>query len=140
MNKKICTQCCEKQIPEGFYKYCNKACRELAMRKAHMKRTNLQNRSIHSWFTEVSRELNEAGIDYQTLVKGLRVDSTPEMIKATFRQIGLVKYEKKSTADLTSKELQGCWEEMNRMLASVGVHCPFHEVTNTEDYLSSFVQ
>lgn len=33
-----------------------------------MKRTNLQNRSIHSWFDEVSRELNLAGIDFKVLV------------------------------------------------------------------------
>lgn len=104
------------------------------------KRTIQQNKSIHSWFNEVSRELNNAGIDYQVLVKGLRVDSTPELIKATFRQIGLVKYGKKSTAELTTTELQGCWEEMNRLLASVGIHCPYHSQENTEEYMNSFIQ
>ena len=105
-----------------------------------MKRTNQQNKSIHSWFDEVSRELNLAGIDFKVLVESLRVDATPELVKSVFRQIGYAKFEKKSTADLTSKELQECWEEMNRLLSSVGVHCPFHEQTNTEEYLRSFVQ
>lgn len=103
------------------------------------KRTNLQNRSIHSWFDEVSRELNLAGIDFKVLVDSLRVDATPELVKSVFRQIGYAKFEKKSTAELTSKELQECWEEMNRLLASVGVHCPFHEQTSTESYMNSFV-
>lgn len=104
-----------------------------------MKRTNLQNASIHSWFDEVSRELNLAGIDFKVLVDSLRVDSTPELIKATFRQIGFVKFGKKSTAELTTKELQECWEEMNRLLASVGIHCPYHSQENTEAYLNSFL-
>lgn len=103
-----------------------------------MKRTNLQNRSIHSWFDEVSRELNLAGIDFKVLVDSLRVDATPELIKATFRQIGMVKFGKKSTTELTTKELQECWEEMNRLLASVGIHCPYHSQENTESYLNSF--
>lgn len=104
------------------------------------KRTNLQNRSIHSWFDEVSRELNLAGIDFKVLVDSLRVDATPDLVKSVFRQIGYAKFEKKSTANLTSKELQECWEEMNRLLASAGVHCPYHSVENTEEYLSSFNQ
>lgn len=36
MKNNICIQCCERQIPEGFFKYCNKACRELAMRKSQL--------------------------------------------------------------------------------------------------------
>lgn len=104
------------------------------------KRTIKQNSSIHSWFDEVSRELNLAGIDFKVLVESLRVDATPELVKSVFRQICYAKFEKKSTADLTSKELQECWEEMNRLLASVGVHCPYHSVENTEEYMNSFVQ
>jgi len=102
------------------------------------KRTNLQNSSIHSWFTEVSRELNNSGIDFKVLVSSLRVEATPELVKSVFRQIGEVKFSKKSTAELTTKELQECWEEMNKLLASVGVHCPFHSQENTESYLNSF--
>lgn len=50
----------------------------------------------------------------------------------------MVKFGKKSTAELTTKELQECWEEMNRLLASVGIHCPYHSQENTEGYLNSF--
>jgi hypothetical protein len=105
-----------------------------------MKRTHLQNKSIHSWFTEASRELNNAGIDFKVLVSGLKVDATPELVKSVFRQIGYTKFSKKSTTELTTKEFQECWEEMNRLLANVGIHCPYHSQENTEIYLNSFIQ
>lgn len=89
------------------------------------KRTLKQNRSIHVFFEEVSRECNDRGIDMKVLVSNLRVDTSPESIKDIFRQIGLVKFGKKSTADLTTKELMDCYEEFNRLLGNNGLHCPF---------------
>lgn len=70
-----------------------------------LKRTTRQNRSLHKWFEEVSRECNNSGIDMKVLVSNLRVDTTPESIKSIFREIGRLKYGKVSTADLTTKEV-----------------------------------
>ena len=81
-----------------------------------MKRTNLQNKSLHKWFEEVSRECNNSGIDMKVLVSNLRVDTTPESVKSVFREIGKVKYGKSSTAELTTKEGNECFEECNRLL------------------------
>lgn len=89
------------------------------------KRTDKQNRAIHTWFTEVSRECNDRGVDMKVLVENLRVDTSPESIKDIFRQIGSVKYGKKSTADLTTKELMDCYEEFNRLLGQSSLHIPF---------------
>lgn len=89
------------------------------------KRTDKQNRAIHVFFNEVSRECNDRGIDMKVLVENLRVDTSPESIKDIFRQIGFVKYGKKSTADLTTKELMDCYEEFNRLLGQSSLHIPF---------------
>jgi hypothetical protein len=90
-----------------------------------MQRTIKQNKAIHKWFEEVSRECNDRGIDMKVLVENLRVDTSPESVKDIFRQIGAVKYGKKSTADLTTSELMGCYEEFNRLLGQNSLHIPF---------------
>lgn len=89
------------------------------------KRTIRQNKSIHKWFEEVSRECNDRGIDMKVLVENLRVDTTPESIKDIFREIGRAKYGKHSTADLTTKELMECYEEFNRLLGTHSLHIGF---------------
>lgn len=88
-------------------------------------RTFKQNNSLHRWFEEVSRECNSRGIDMKVLVEHLRVDTSPESIKDIFRQIGFTKFGKKSTADLTTKELMDCFEEFNRLLGNNGLHIVF---------------
>lgn len=104
------------------------------------KRTGQQNKSLYKYLEELSRELNNAGIDVKVMVKNLKVDSTPEMMKVIFKAIAYEKYQVTSTADLTTKQLTECYEEMNRLTSSVGVAIPFPSQENTEEYLSSFNQ
>lgn len=99
-----------------------------------LKRTQRQNRSLHLWFQEISRECNNSGIDMKVLVSNLRVDTTPESIKAIFREIGKVKFGKVSTADLTTKEVNECFEEFNRLLGLNGLHISFPSYTDLIDY------
>lgn len=105
-----------------------------------MKRTSQQNKSLHKYLEELSRELNNAGIDVKVMVKNLRVWSTPEMLKVIFKAIAFEKYQVTSTADLTTKQLTECYEEMNRLTSSVGVAIPFPSQLHTQEYLDSFVQ
>ena len=88
-------------------------------------RTRRQNDSLHLWCEEVARELNNTGIDMSVLVKNLQVSHTKESVKAIWRAIANAKYGKTSTTQLTSKELNDVCEEMNKMLANVGVHLAF---------------
>lgn len=104
------------------------------------KRTIQQNKSLHKYLEEVSRELNNAGIDVRVMVRNLRVDSTPEMMKEIFRSIANEKFQVTSTANLTTKQLTECYEEMNRLTSSMGVAVAFPSQENTEEYLSSFNQ
>lgn len=103
-----------------------------------MKRTLRQNRACHKWFEELSRELNNQGVDFRAMVKNLRVDATPELVKSVFRTIGTVKFGKLSTADLTTKEINECYDEFNRLLALEGIHISFPSYQDTDEYLSSY--
>lgn len=89
------------------------------------KRTIRQNSSLHRWFSELSRELNNNGVDVKVLVENLRVDATPEMVKSIFREIGKEKFGVKSTADLTTSQVNECCDEFIRLLANVGIFIPF---------------
>jgi len=90
-----------------------------------MKRTEKQNNSIHLWFEEVARELNDRGIDMRVLVKDLQVTHTKESVKGIWKAIGEAKYGKDSTTKLTSKEIDEIYDEMNRLLSEFDIHIAF---------------
>ena len=102
------------------------------MNSQENKRTLKQNKSVHKYFKEVADELNGQGISQTNFIKGLEIDFSEHSVKDIFRAIGKQKYGKKSTADLTTSELQGCWEEMNRRLADFGTSIPFPSIENKE--------
>lgn len=102
--------------------------------------TSQQRKATHKYFEEVARELNNQGIDVKVLVSNLRVDATPEMVKNIYRAIGKEKFGITSTEELTTTQVTQCYEEMNRLLASVGCHVAFPSQENTDEYLRSFVQ
>lgn len=90
-----------------------------------MRRTRKQNASMHILFEEIARELNNAGIDMRVLVKNLQVSHTKESVKGIWKAICEAKYGKKSTTELTSKEIDEVYDEFNRLLAEHGIHIPF---------------
>ena len=102
------------------------------------KRTLAQNRAIHKFFQEAAVELNNAGIDQKLLLEGLEVEHTFYSVKEIFRAIGRAKFGKVSTADLTTKELQETFEEMQRMFARVGISMTFPSYEDSEEYLRSY--
>ena len=97
-------------------------------------RTNQQRKSIEVYFKELATELNNQGITLQVLLKDIEVDITPMAIKDIFRQIGEVKYGKKSTKDLSTVEIQGCYEELNRHVSQHGIFIPFPAIENFINY------
>ncbi len=94
---------------------------------------------MHKYFDELSKELNTQGIDVKVLVENLRVDSTPEMMKNIFRSIASEKYGIKSTTELTTKQVNECYDEFNRVLATQGIHINFPSYQESEEYLNSFL-
>jgi hypothetical protein len=76
-----------------------------------------QNRSIHKWCQDVADGLNEKGIGPEVFINyGAEIDFSMEMVKALFRKIGYKKFGKKSTSDLTTKELMECHQDLHRFL------------------------
>jgi hypothetical protein len=101
--------------------------------KTPKQRTAQQRKAVEVYFREVSMELNNAGIGMANFLKDFEIDVTPQSVKDVFRAIGKAKYGKESTADLTTTELQGCWEEFNRALGWTGLEIPFPNSTGFTD-------
>lgn len=95
-------------------------------------RTLQQNKSLHVYFSEVARELNNQGITVDVLLQNMEVDISEHLVKDMFREIGRKKFGKTSTAHLTTKELQECWEEINRHLAPLEIHVPYPSQSGLE--------
>lgn len=93
--------------------------------KQQKQRSHQQNRSLHKYCTEVATELNNAGISMKAFVKDIQVDHTMESVKNIWRAIAREKFGKSSTANLTSKEMNAVYEEVNRHLAGFGLHISF---------------
>lgn len=96
-------------------------------------RTLKQNKSLHLYCKMLSEALNDAGISQGVFLHGLEVDNSPESIKAVFREIGKTKYLENSTAKLSTKEMTDVWEEINRHIASFGIHIPWPNRENEYD-------
>lgn len=107
--------------------------------KTPKQRTDQQNKAMHHYFFEVSCELNNAGIGMRKFLENFEIDVTPQSVKDVFRAIGKAKYGKESTADLTTTELQGCWEEFNRALGDKAISIPFPSSSGfTDDIINNY--
>lgn len=133
LSKGECKKCgIEEPIENGLCEICNL--------KPGRKRTTLQNRSLHLYFTLLAKELNQAGLDIAVVLeKTADVTWTPILIKEILWR-GLQKSAtlKESTTELTTVEVQEVYEILNRFLGEKwGVHVPWPNETQTTQYLQS---
>lgn len=99
------------------------------------KRSDKQRKSIQKYCTNLSDKLNIAGITHRKFLTIMdEVDNTPESIKAVFREYGKEKWGKKSTADLTTKEVMEIYDEFTRNLSKIGIYEPFPSEENKSFY------
>lgn len=84
-------------------------------------RTNLQNRSLHKYCSDVANLLNESGISMSVFFKDIEADYTMEIIKELFRKFAKVKYGKVSTTELTTSEITAIYDEITRHIAKFGL-------------------
>ena len=92
------------------------------------KRTLTQNNAIHKYFELLANDLNDAGLSMQKVLKpNVDIDWTPEMIKTyLWKPIQEAMFQKKSTTELTTKEVGQVYETLNRHLGSkIEIHTPF---------------
>lgn len=106
--------------------------------KIHGKRTNKMNRSLHRYCSELATELQNAGVPLEVFVHLIEADYTMEAVKEVFRAFARAKFHKSSTADLTTKEIQEVYEEMNRHVAQFGIHIAWPSIEETDNYINSF--
>lgn len=99
--------------------------------KKHPKRTNQQNKALHVLFQLLANELNNAGLDMRkTLKPGVEIPWQPGGIKEyLWRPIQEAQLNKKSTTELTTKEIDEVFDTLNRYLGDKhGLHVPFPSI------------
>lgn len=93
-------------------------------------RTIIQNRALHLYFQLVADTLNDAGLDMRAVLKPeVEIPWSKDTVKNyLWRPIQEIQLRKKSTTELTTKEIDEIFETMNRHLAKHGVHEPFPSI------------
>src|SRR5574343_855005 len=89
------------------------------------KRTTNQNKALHKYCTDVARELNNAGIPVSVFMQDIQADYTMETVKELWRAFARAKYGKSSTTELTKKQIDEVYDEVNRHIAQFGIHIDF---------------
>lgn len=91
-------------------------------------RTETQNKALHLYFTQLAEELNNAGYDMRkTLRNDIDIPWSGSTIKEyLFRPVMKAQLGKKSTTELTTKEIDQVFDVINRHLGEkLGIHVPF---------------
>lgn len=94
-------------------------------------RTRQQNRALHKLFNLLADNLNEAGLDMRrTLKPEINIDWTGASVKEhLWRPIQKAQLNKRSTTELTTKEIDEVFDTLNRHLADrFGLHVPFPSI------------
>lgn len=97
-------------------------------------RTNPQNNALHKYCQEVCVELNNRGVTVAAVMKDLEADFTMETVKMMWRAFAKAKYGKTSTTELTTKQINEIYDEVNRHVAQFGIHLAF---PSSDDYTMS---
>lgn len=107
-----------------------------------MKRTDKQNNALHKLCTDISNYCTEHGITADILLQGFYVYPEMETIKMMIREAGKRKFGKNSTSQLTTTELQKCYEDVvaRHVAEKTGEYFPFPSEDNRREALQSYEQ
>lgn len=104
-------------------------------------RSNLQNRALHLFFTQIAKELNDNGIPFiYTGLKGMEMETlwTPELFKEmTWKQLQKAMFGTTSTTKLKRNEIDPIFEVINKFFAERGIQVNF---PSQLDYYLKFYQ
>lgn len=100
------------------------------MNKEEKQRTLLQNKCLHAFFTGVSDAARENNLTMQQiLAQSVELEPTPMLIKELWRSIQVAMFQKMSTTELSTKEVQEVYEVFNRFLGEkFHIHVPWPSV------------
>ena len=107
-----------------------------------IKRTKRQNDALHLYLTLVAHELENGGYTMQDVVKKIttiEIPPTKDTVKSIiWKPIQNVLFEKKSTTELTTGEVNRVYEVMAQFLAQqFQISLPFPSEEDTINYLKS---
>jgi len=110
---------------------------EVIIKKTNRSRTTLQNRSLHLYLRQIAKDFNDAGLDQQMVISkfkdGFSLPVTAEFLKEVFRVIMGGMFDKKSTTELTTTEIQEVYETFNfGMAEKYGISRPWPHKENKE--------
>jgi hypothetical protein len=94
-------------------------------------RSKKQNNALHKYFELLAIELNESGLDMKKVLKPtVDIPWGKETIKEfLWKPIMEAQTRKKSTTELTSKQIDAVFDTVNRLLSEkFGVHIPFPSI------------
>lgn len=97
------------------------------MDKEEKQRTIRQNSALHLGFAQIAQELRAKDLTVgMVLEKGIEFYWTETLVKeALFKPIAKIMFDKDSTTQLTTKELQEVWESMSQAIGQSGVYVPY---------------
>lgn len=100
-------------------------------------RTIRQNKALHLFFQKLADELNFSGLDMKKVLKP-EIDipwDTVTVKEYLWRPIQEAQLRKKSTTQLTTKEIDKVFETINRHIGEkFGVHIAFPSIQDLIDY------
>lgn len=107
------------------------------MEKEEKQRTKQQNKALHKYFELVADSLNEAGLDMRVILKpevdiAWNKDSVKEYL---WRPVQKIQLQKRSTTEMTTKDIDTIYDTLNRFLAKHGLHVAFpsiEEIINSQ--------
>lgn len=90
------------------------------MKQTEKKRTDRQSRALHLYFEHLAFELNDAGLDMRkTLKPGVEIPWSGDTIKEyIWRPIMEAQIGKKSTTEMTTKDIDTVFDTITRHLAN----------------------
>lgn len=98
--------------------------------KEYNQRTLQQNRALHLYFQLVADELNSAGMDMRKVLKpSVEIPWSKDTVKEyLWRPIMKLQLMKKSTIQMTTKDIDKIYDTLNRFLGQQGLHVEFPSI------------
>ena len=88
-----------------------------------MKRSLLQNKSLHKYCTDLATEMANAGFDQRVVIdqfkEGFMVPWTMDAVKNIFRAVASAMYDVKSTAELDTVQIQRVYRAVDMRISEI---------------------
>lgn len=108
----------------------NKICASCPLREK--KRTSIQNRALHLYFTFISNELNNLGLEFNytgLVIENLSSVYTPHIVKEfIWKPIQIALFNKNSTTKLNTKEINEIIDVITKFFGDRGISVQFPSI------------